>query len=158
MAESKPVDFTTYKDKEATTLHKEFAAWICEKTGYDPSAAKSKADAFLAAIRLGATLRASHQVSPENQASIARRRAAAEQAAIEKAKNAPEPKPKADKKESLPSDSGQDVPVKTNARRRPAAKAAEAAPEAAPEAPAKAARPAARRRSAASAARADAPF
>lgn len=137
--ESKTKDFASYKDKPATELQQELAAWICEKTGYDPATAKSKQQAFLDGIRLGASLRMEHQASPENQASILRRRKAAEERAIAKsaalpaAKEAPEgaeaPRRRPGKvaKAAAPAPEAKAEPVKAAApRRRPAKATAEA--------------------------------
>lgn len=141
-------DYTPYKDKEATQLHKEFAAWVVEKTGYDPAAAKSKAQAYLDGIRLGATLRMSHQASPENQASIARRKEEALARQTERAAAKPEPKPKK-------AVDGEATAEKPAPARRPN-KAAKAAPPA--EAPVTAAAKPRRRPVKATAGAAEAPF
>lgn len=135
-SEEEEKDYTTYLTKEPSTLHREFAAWICEKTGYDPKTAKTKEQVFLDAIRLGATLRMAHQASPENQASIVARRAAAAAAAEEKAvaKAAEKPAPKVDpdfvkparrpvKAAKATAEPKVEAEVKPAARRRPAAKA-----------------------------------
>lgn len=67
-------DFTEYAEKPATDLHKRLAAWVVEKTEYDPSGAKSKAEAFLDGIRLCKFLQMEFQSSPENQAVLEERR------------------------------------------------------------------------------------
>lgn len=72
-------DFTSYASKPATPLQERFAEWVTDKTGYDPSSAKSKQAAFEEGIRLGVALRIPFQKSAENQA--------------ERAKRAAEPKP-----------------------------------------------------------------
>lgn len=67
-----------YAAKEPTDLHEHLSDWIQEKTGYDPASAKSKQQAFLKGVQLGALLRMDHQASPENQE---RRRTLAERTA-----------------------------------------------------------------------------
>lgn len=150
--DSTEVDLTTYKDKEATTLHKELAAWICEQTGYDPDVVKSKKQVFLDAIRLGATMRMLHQASPENQASIIARREATAQKATEAAAAKPAAtEPKAARRPAAP-----------KAEKATPAKAAKTAPKVEPVAePAEAAKPATaprRRPAKAAAGSAAAPF
>jgi hypothetical protein len=150
-------DYSLYLDKEATILHKEFAAWICEKTGYDPAVVKSKQQVFLDAIRLGATLRMAHQGSPENQESIARRHKAAEDKAMAAAAEKPAPRAKKVAPASAvkaESDTGEAPEPVVKPNRRPAKATAPAATK-----PAAEERPPARRRPAkAASGTADAPF
>lgn len=66
MAESEK-DYAAYAAKDPTDLHTHLAEWIKDKSGYDPTKAKSKEEAYLKGVQLGALLRMDHQSSPENQ-------------------------------------------------------------------------------------------
>lgn len=146
--DSSEMDLTVYKDKDATPLHKHFAAWIVDKTGYDPNAAKSKSQAFLDAIRLGAQLRMAHQASPENQAFRVERAQAIADAQVERAARITEKAPKKD---------GTDEAKPTPARRA-TKKAVAALPDSPVAPPETDAKPAPRRRAAKAAGAAAAPF
>jgi hypothetical protein len=124
-------DYTPYATLQPTRLQDEFADWIVDKTGVDPSGAKSKAAAFAEGVRLGVALRIPYQRSPENRASR-------EQASAAKAEAVAAPKP-AKKVAPKPA-----PPAKATAGRRgKAAAAANPAEAEAPESP-----PATRRRGA----------
>jgi hypothetical protein len=87
-------DYTVYAEKAPTPLQTEYLDWVIEKTGVDPNGYKSKAVAFAEGVRLSMALRSLHQSSPENQASLQRRRAAAaaNAAAEAEAEEAPAPR------------------------------------------------------------------
>lgn len=100
--ETGPVDYTKYANQAPTPLQSDFAGWLPEKTGYDPTSAKSKLEAFNAGVRLAVSLRIPFQASPENRAATAKRQAdrdasrvAAEAAKAEAAKAQPAPTEKA---------------------------------------------------------------
>lgn len=76
-------DYTVYADKAMTAKQAAFRDWILEKVDIDPTAYKTKAEAFDEGVRLGASLRMRFQASPENQELLAEERAARE---AEKAK------------------------------------------------------------------------
>jgi hypothetical protein len=71
---TREINFEAYRDKPVTPLQEHFADWIVEKTGYDPSSAKTKHEAFLRGVALGTALRQAHQASPENQAARSERK------------------------------------------------------------------------------------
>jgi hypothetical protein len=93
-AQSKAVaeeqDWTSYKDKAPTALQERFVGWITEETTYNPAAAKTKAEAFAAGVRLATALRMPFQRSPQNQEALEEARAAT---AERKAARAAEPAP-----------------------------------------------------------------
>ena len=125
-------DYTVYRTKRPTPLQERFPEWITDKTGYDPSAAKSKQEAFEEGVRLATSLRMQFQASPENREATARLRAAREAAAAAEPETTPAP-----------------VPVPATRGRKP--KAAPA-PAESPATPAPASAPRGRRRATAAAA------
>jgi hypothetical protein len=59
-------DLTKYADKPGTAMHDAFVEWLKDETGYNPSAAKSKDEAFERGVILGAYLRPTYQRSEAN--------------------------------------------------------------------------------------------
>jgi hypothetical protein len=116
-------DYSTYLEKEPTPLQEHFAEWIQDKTGYEPN----DADDFATGVQLATALRMEFQRSPENQARLEERRAAAEQAAEERSskpagkrgrpRKTVEPVEDADE----PEETEEEAPKPT--RKRPAARA-----------------------------------
>jgi hypothetical protein len=128
-AQSKAVaeeqDWTSYKDKAPTALQERFVGWITEETTYNPAAAKTKAEAFAAGVRLATALRMPFQRSPQNQEALEEARAAT---AERKAARAAEPAP-AKKTAAVPAASKKAAPAKKTTAR----KAAKAVPEPEPD-------------------------
>ncbi|MEW2425017.1 hypothetical protein AB0911_31280 [Streptomyces nigra] len=116
-------DYTELAAKDATELHKNFAAWIEEKTGFAPD---------LKTVQLAVTLRMSFQASPENQKHLAQRKAEAaaakkRSAALKKAKlEAQLAKLKADLDKVETDEAAEEMPAETPA---PAKKTVAAKPE-----------------------------
>lgn len=93
-------DFSHYLDKEPTDLQARFIDWLQgDSVGFDPTAAKTKADAFSEGVRLGVALRMRFQASPENQEVLEEQRAKREAGGDED--EAPKPK-RAAKKAAAP--------------------------------------------------------
>jgi hypothetical protein len=124
--EAEEKDYSTYLEKEPTDLQERFADWILDKTGYEPT----DADDFATGVQLATALRMEFQRSPENQAVLEERRAAAEERAEEKAtkpaakrgrpRKTVEPVEDADE----PEEAEEEAPKPT--RKRPAARTAKA--------------------------------
>lgn len=72
----------SYLGKAPTTLQARFADWLHTEVGYDPNAAKSKAEAFKEGVRLATATRMVFQASDYNRAARAEEQA-----------NRPEPEP-----------------------------------------------------------------
>jgi hypothetical protein len=71
----KEKDYTGYASKAATPLQQDFAEWLLsDEVGYDPSAAKTKRDAFEEGVRLAVALRIPFQASDFNRERTADRR------------------------------------------------------------------------------------
>jgi hypothetical protein len=91
-AEPKEVDLTIYVTKPATPLQASEPAWLTENTGYDPGAAKTKAEAFAMGVKLTLNCHKFFQISPENKSRTEEARAAkaelAEQRELERAEKA----------------------------------------------------------------------
>lgn len=85
-------DPSDYVDQKATPLQERFAEWLTtEEVGADPSACKSKQEAFELGVKLGTSLRIVFQKSDFNQearATDAQERASAKKAAKKAAKAA----------------------------------------------------------------------
>lgn len=92
--EAQEVDLEAYLTKPPTDLQERFADYIVE-LGYDPSAAKTKMEAFKEGVRLAVALRMIFQASPENRSATKARRA--ERAAAALAAPDEDEKPKAKK-------------------------------------------------------------
>ncbi len=67
MPGTKITDPAAYLEKPATALQERFAEWIKAEVGYDPSAAKSKAEAFAEGVRLATATRMVFQASDSNR-------------------------------------------------------------------------------------------
>lgn len=134
-------DYTPYAHKAPTALQERFPEWLTSKTGYDPSAAKSKQEAFEAGVRLSVALRMDYQASPENREATEKERAAraaevaARQAARQQAAPAAAP--------AAASEEAPEAPARGRGRR---AAAAPPAPVAETPAPPEAPKPRGRRR------------
>lgn len=59
--------YDKYLTAPPTPLMEHLEEWIKDKTGFDPSQVKTKADAFSMGLRLTVALRGHHQESEENQ-------------------------------------------------------------------------------------------
>lgn len=70
-------NYTKYLESDPTELMVHVDEWIREKTGFDPSKCRTKAEAFKYGVYLTVALRMHHQASPENQQRLAANRAAA---------------------------------------------------------------------------------
>ncbi|UQA37502.1 hypothetical protein [Streptomyces sp. HNA39] len=118
-------DYSQLADKEPTELHQNFAAWIKEKTGYEPDEKT---------VQLVCTLRMSFQASPENQSHLAHRKA---QAAAKKKRAAAEKKARLEKQlAALQAELAKESATSTPAEKpAPAKKAAPAKPEDKPATP-----------------------
>lgn len=79
--EEEAKDYTAYLEKAPTDLQERFAQWIQDATGYEPN----DPDDFATGVQLATALRMEFQRSPENQAVLEERRAAAEAAKEERA-------------------------------------------------------------------------
>lgn len=69
--------YDKYLTAPPTPLMQHLEQWIKDKTGFDPSDARTKADAFSMGLRLTVALRGYHQESEENQTRLAANRRAA---------------------------------------------------------------------------------
>jgi len=72
MTEQTADRFEKLVDKDPSDLHERFAEWLVDKTGYEDVDTKT--------VQLACSLRIEFQKSPENQAVLAEKRAAAEEA------------------------------------------------------------------------------
>lgn len=69
--------YDKYLTAKPTALMDHIEQWIKDMTGFDPSQARTKADAFAMGVRLTVALRNHHQESEENQTRLAENRQAA---------------------------------------------------------------------------------
>lgn len=113
-------DLTVYADKPATRMQEHFADWLLEETGYDPSKAKTKEEAFRAGVTLGAYLRPTFQRSETNHGRREDDRAAKEEASEARAEK------RAAK--SVPAKAAKAVPAKASKAKAPAATAGKGGP------------------------------
>lgn len=84
-----PLALTDYKALPPTNLQARFVGWIQDKVGYEPTKAKTKAEAFAEGVRLAVALRMPFQASDENQKVLAQRRAEKNGGAAKKAEETP---------------------------------------------------------------------
>lgn len=73
-------DLAAYADKPATPSLEFYSEWLQDATGYDPAAAKSKAEAFERAVYLAVTLHRDFQTSDQNIEFKEKQRVAREEA------------------------------------------------------------------------------
>jgi hypothetical protein len=71
MAKSEAKDYTAYVDKAPTALQEHITDWLQEVTEYDPTKARTKAEAFAMGVKLTVALRMEHQKSEANQERLA---------------------------------------------------------------------------------------
>jgi hypothetical protein len=95
--ETPEVDPTIYLEKGPTALQERFATWIKDEVGYNPSAAKTKAEAFEEGVRIATATRMVFQASAYNRAANEEARKAREAAEAQEIEEAPAPAPKAKK-------------------------------------------------------------
>lgn len=119
--EKEPVDPTTYLDKAATPLQARFGDWIKEEVGYNPTAAKTKEEAFREGVRIATATRMVFQASDYNRSANEESRAqrAKERAERERQAAAEEeatPKPVKAAKAPAPAKAAKATPAKKAAK------------------------------------------